>query len=324
MDFDVLITDQHTDLLVGTPADTDLAFARHLNLPSTGHISQWRRAAKARLEAELVNASLVVVQGDTMSAFAGAEAAVKLSKPVAHVEAGVRSGDLREPFPEEILRTRITQMARWHFAATSHAVENLRQEGVAYHNIFLTGNTVVSALARYTGQSPVKEPAKRVVVTLHRRETTRRRAWTDLLEALFWYIGEYPEWEFVWPTHPGVAFAAGFAPPENLTFEKALPYAKFVSLLAHSAGVLTDSGGVVEEAATLGVPSVQLRRVSDRPEAVKDGVSWRCSPTPEGVEAALVTLVTRELPRRPSNCFGYTDAAERVADLLVKIAGQDD
>src|SRR5205807_4624075 len=170
--FGLLAAGQHRELLVGTPAETDLAAASSLGLPSEGNVVRWLARARARVRVwlrEHEEFDPVVVQGDTMSALAVARAACDAGRAVAHIEAGVRSHDRANPWPEEQTRVEITELARWHYAATPTAWANLAQEGVPSSLIVLTGNPIVSALARYTAARPCG-PQPHILVTLHRRE----------------------------------------------------------------------------------------------------------------------------------------------------------
>ena len=318
----IVSTGQHTDLLRGTPAETDLRDSLSLNLKSDGNVMRWVHAAQRPLQEALLAADIVVVQGDTMSAYAAAQAATKLEKVLVHVEAGVRSHYLDEPWPEERFRIQIDEHADWHYAATPHAFANLLAEGHEIQRIRVTGNSVVSALARYAGAQPC-DPADHCLVTLHRREWMDGPHFVTVLDALFEAARDHAAARFIWPMHPTVAKRLSqnwvkSAPP-NFLLMSPLPYREAAGLLAHAFGVLTDSGGLVEEAATLGVPSVQLRNVSDRPEAIDAGVSRLETPTPEGVHRAMEALTTGIMPRRPSPVFGDVTAAAQIARALAQL-----
>ena len=322
-----LATGQHTTLLVGTPAETDLADSVSLGLQTTGETERWPALAQPVLETALrdVQASLVVVQGDTMSAVVGARAASALGIPVAHVEAGLRSGNLQDPWPEEGYRREITRLATWHFAPTHWAFENLLREGISEDRIFLTGNPVVSAIARYTAARPVPNPDPVIMFTMHRREWILGGI-QGVLDGLTESATQDPEVAIVWPMHPGVvkALPDGWEPPANLRPLAPLPYRETITLLARSLGVCTDSGGLVEEAATLGVPCAVLRYVCDRPEALEAGVARLYPPTEEGVIAALETLRNQTLPRLPTDCYGTRFAADHIAAILGRLVRQED
>lgn len=324
--FHVICTSQHTDLLRGTPAETDLAFAQSLDLPSDGTVTLWMRHAIPVIRSALreVGATIVVVQGDTMSACAGARAAREEGLLIAHIEAGVRSWSDYEPFPEEQIRRDITRIADVHFAATVHAMDNLRREGIHPAKVFLTGNPVVSAIQRYTGASPVPIPERRIVITLHRRELVQSGRFTKVVDAVRDAATQVSA-DIIWPLHPGTAALVRSRGdvPANLTIGDPLPYREFTQLVAGSLGVLTDSGGLTEECATLGVPCAVFRAVTDRPEAVEAGVARVFEPTPENVLPALQCLMNQEIPRLPLPLYGTPSSAFKIAQHLGRLVGKE-
>lgn len=318
----IIATGQHTDLLKGTPAESDLADATSLGLASDGNPTRWVHHAQAPLLAALGAADLVVVQGDTMSAYAAAGAAHTLGKPLCHVEAGVRSHNLDEPWPEERYRVHIDKEAAWAYAPTSLNFANLVAEGFDEKRIRVTGNTGVSALARYTNAKPTS-PSDHCLVTLHRREFVDGPHFVEVLDALCEAAADHKAARFLWPMHPTVQKRLARAwlakVPNNLILIPPLSYAEMAGTLACSFGLISDSGGLVEEAATLGVPSVQLRNVSDRPEAIEAGVSQLEPPTRDGVHRSLQALTTGAMPRRPTDVFGTVEAASLVARHLASL-----
>jgi len=324
----LLCTGQHTHLLAGTPAETDLVEARSLGLASGGSVTRWLASAEAPLKSVLGEHkdAVVVVQGDTMSALATARAADALGIPVAHVEAGVRSWDVDEPWPEEHFRREITQLAAWHYAPTSTAFANLVRDNVPITKIRVTGNTVVSALACYTSAKPqvAAEPPGTILVTLHRRELQLSPFLPQTLQALGFALAHAHPVQFLWPLHPAMEAAVKQVTwPENVKFVAPLPYRACVEGLARCVGVLTDSGGLQEEAATLGVPCAVVRRVTDRPESVEAGVARLFVPLPEYMDAAVQTLVMKVLPRQPSDVFGTPAAASEVARALASLVDKE-
>src|SRR2546422_2797546 len=146
----IICSNQHSELLKGTPAESDLADGASLGLLSNGNVLQWTRTAEARLRAAFgeIPSPTIVVQGDTMTAIAAARAAAALRLPIAHVEAGVRSYNVEEAWAEEGVRTEIAQLAAWHYAPTSTAFANLVQEKVQPNRILVTANPGSSAIAR--------------------------------------------------------------------------------------------------------------------------------------------------------------------------------
>ncbi len=318
VEIDLICTNQHTTLLSGTPADTDLADARSLELPSTGEVWSWVETATDRLTDALWDASAVLVQGDTMTALAGARAAKRLGLPLHHVEAGLRSHDLHAPWPEELIRVEISQTSTWHYAPTQTSRANLVLEGVPDDHILVTGNSVVSALDRYTrsavGWPCLPDPDPYLLITMHRRES--RADLIGCAEAIARWAAHHSDVRVRWPMHPATQRILHSEPglvTGNFRLSFPIPYLPMIENLAHAWGIATDSGGLQEEAATLGVPCAVLRTVSDRPESIEAGVARLFPPTPEGITAALDCLWTRQLPRTVSNCFGTADAAAQIA-----------
>jgi UDP-N-acetylglucosamine 2-epimerase (non-hydrolysing) len=317
--FSVICTGQHTDLLAGI--DTFKGYNYHyLKMPSQGDVSSWLQRAQPKISAALreAGAQVVVVQGDTMSALAAARASRELGVVLAHVEAGVRSGNLQEPWPEEGFRREITQLADWHYAPTSTAFANLVTEGVPLQRILVTGNTVVSALAQAGAVARAPEPY--LLMTMHRRE------WLDKADLVGWGVAvadaarQHPTLSIIWPMHPAVAAKwPACTMPENVNIRAPMPHKEALSLLGAARGLLTDSGGLVEEAATLGIPTAILRRYNDRPEAVEVGIARQYAPSPEGLLEAINMLSSGVIPRYPTAVYGLPTAAREIAEHLQRL-----
>ena len=315
----ICMTGQHTELARGMPGAKEFANATSLGLASDGNVVTYlnraRQAAKAWLKKQQ-KIRYVVVQGDTMSALAGAQAASELDIPVAHIEAGVRSHNLADPWPEEQARVTIDGIADLCLAPTLTAKQNLLAEGVPQGNIRVTGNTCVSSIKRYTDAVPQEESMATILITLHRRELRESGRVRGVLEALmkithFELMAGVAFWL---PMHPAMQqYFKELQLPPNFILTGPLAYKQMVEGLAGVRGVLTDSGGLVEEAATLGVPTAILRYANDRPEAVDAGIARRYNPTPKGVEKAIRALVARDIERKATNCFGNESAAHNVA-----------
>lgn len=324
----LIATGQHWDLLDGTPADSDLADSISLGLRATSDLEGWMEGAVPCIAAVLraEQASGVVVQGDTASVLAGARAAHGMGLPIAHIEAGVRSGSLKEPYPEEAIRRWVTQLVEettgLHCAPTTIAKGHLVKERVPAARILVTGNPIVSAMALYAGAEPVAEPDPRVLVTMHRREWLARgeRHVRQTIQAIGPIAEAHPAVSFVWPMHPVVRSVVdpGAIPlPPNVLVGDPVPYPRSVRLVAGSIGVATDSGGLQEEACTLGVPCAVLRNVTDRPESVLWGTATLFPPSPEGMTRGLEALLARRMPRTPSDLYGTVESAARIADALL-------
>lgn len=221
---------------------------------------------------------VVLVQGDTTTVFAICLAAFYLNIPIAHVEAGLRTFDIRNPFPEEMNRIFASKLSQWHFAPTEIAANNLRREGVPDNNILVTGNTVIDALFLVKRVPLSCEEKigtnKLILVTTHRRENFGKPL-LNIFSALKRLASEYPDISFLIPLHPNpnlkqaaIEALSGF---KNVILTSPLPYPEFVEAMKRAYFIISDSGGVQEEAPALSVPVLVIRRETERPEAVAAG-----------------------------------------------------
>ena len=280
----------------------------------------------------------IVVQGDTTSALAGAMAGVYARIPVVHVEAGMRTGDPDSPFPEEVNRTLIADLARLHLATTPLCAANLLREGVDPATVYVTGNTVVDALhavdiesIRLTGPLAYLENAEVPVVlaTAHRRESWGEGI-ANIAQAIADVAARNPHVQFVVPLHPNPAVRASMEPPlsglANVRTLEPLPYLPFCRLIARSTVVLTDSGGVLTEAATFGTPVLIARDTTEQPEAIQSGtarlVGTDRTAIAEAIESQLQSAPTLGLVRRRSSVFGDGHAAVRVVSAIAELLGE--
>ncbi|WGM40376.1 UDP-N-acetylglucosamine 2-epimerase [Caulobacter sp. NIBR1757] len=271
---------------------------------------------------------LVIVQGDTSSTAAGAMAAFARRIPVAHVEAGLRTFDLASPFPEEGWRCVVGQLADLHFAPTGFAAANLHRQGVRDDRVFVTGNTGVDSV-RLTAAGITAEPLtaglRRIMVTLHRRENWGE-ALDHVLGALLDIRDHVPDVEIVFVAHANPALRQRvFAMLEGqprIRIVGPLEYPDFLSLLKSCVAILSDSGGVQEEAPVFGVPVLILRESTERMEAVTAGVARLVGVSRHGVAAAACLLLTNEDERhkmsKALSPFGDGYASERIADILTR------
>ncbi|MEV4435335.1 UDP-N-acetylglucosamine 2-epimerase (non-hydrolyzing) [Streptomyces sp. NPDC049555] len=276
---------------------------------------------------------LVVVQGDTTSALTGALAAFYEHVPVAHVEAGLRTGVLDNPFPEELNRRLIGRIARWHFAPTPRAAGHLTAEGIAEAEVFVTGNTVIDnllwILEQGTGRSAFRSDLRRVLVTLHRRENQgeKMRAMGKALRRL----ADRGDVEIVLPLHKSPAVREALLPEltghPHVRIVEPLDYVDFSATLAGCDLVLTDSGGIQEEAPSLGKPALVLRTTTERPEAVEAGAARLVGTEPQVIlEAAMHLLDDAETYGRMAtagNPFGDGRATQRIVAQLAEDFGAD-
>jgi UDP-N-acetylglucosamine 2-epimerase (non-hydrolysing) len=272
-------------------------------------------------------ADLAVVQGDTTTTLCGALAAFYSGVPVAHVEAGLRTGDLRQPFPEELNRVLTARMARLHFAATPGAADNLRREGISEH-LWITGNTGIDAVLHVRDRlergelassvSDFERPGKRMIlVTAHRRESFGE-GFGRICQALA-TIADRPDVHVVYPVHPNPNVRAAVeclrAHP-NITLTEPLDYVPFVDLMRRACLILTDSGGIQEEAPSLGKPVLVLREKTERPEAVEAGTVKLVGTDTGSIVRETVNLLDRpseyERMSRIHNPYGDGHASERI------------
>ncbi|MGP9021364.1 non-hydrolyzing UDP-N-acetylglucosamine 2-epimerase [Streptomyces sp. BR1] len=270
---------------------------------------------------------VVVVQGDTTTALAGALCAFYERIPVAHVEAGLRTGVADNPFPEELNRCLIGRMARWHFAPTERAANHLAAEGIAAEQILTTGNTVVDnlqwVLAEGLGSCAFRTSRRRVLVTLHRRENQGERM-RGMGRALC-RLAERGDVEIVLPLHKSPAVRDALLPlarQEGINLVEPLDYPDFTATLAGCDLVLTDSGGIQEEAPSLGKPALVLRTTTERPEAVEAGAARLVGTDPDAIVAATAALLddpdTYERMASAGNPFGDGRATERILTQLAE------
>jgi UDP-N-acetylglucosamine 2-epimerase (non-hydrolysing) len=224
--------------------------------------------------------SMVIAQGDTTTVMTTAMVCFYRHIPFLHVEAGLRSFDLENPFPEEFNRIVASRLARLHFAPTESARQNLLKEGVAEKSIFVTGNTVIDALYMVTARKPalpveLDSSRRLILVTAHRRENFGEPM-RDICNAVKSLVDEFPDVEVLWPVHPNpnvtsaVNGKLGGLPRIKLVAP--LKYGEFVAAMKRAYLILSDSGGVQEEAPALGRPVLVMRRETERPEAIEAGV----------------------------------------------------
>jgi len=327
----LVLSGQHQDMVAELTDELDLHPDAQLGVMRE---RQTLNSLAARL-IESISADLtahrpdaVVVQGDTTTALCGALAAFHESIPVAHVEAGLRTDNPGNPFPEEANRRLISDLASWHFAPTQRAADRLVAERHDPGSIEITGNTVIDSLlwiqSNGAGVSAFRgPPGRRVLVTLHRRETQGAEM-LDLTAGLA-EIASALRLELVLPLHrsPSVreSISACLADNPFARLIEPLPYRDFVATLADAAIAVTDSGGVVEEATALGVPTLIARKVTERSEAVDANCAQLLGTSPavivEGVRDLLANLDTRTAMARRTNPFGDGRAALRIRDRLV-------
>lgn len=280
----------------------------------------------------------VIVQGDTTTTLAAALAAFWRRIPVVHLEAGLRTGDLTAPFPEEANRRLVARVTALHLAPTERAVANLLSEGVPADHVLLTGNTVVDAvleIALRHADTPFSDPRlaeaaanRLMLLTAHRRES-----WGEpldgVLKAVRAVLEAYPDLWLAMPAHPNPDVRAqvdrGLRGADRAVVTDPLPYHELVSLLAKSYLVLTDSGGIQEEAPTFGVPVLVLRNTTERTESVEAGCARLIGTDPNVVASETARLLDNPARRADmiasGNPYGDGRAAERAEQAVASLLG---
>lgn len=277
---------------------------------------------------------IILVHGDTTTTFAGALAAFYHQIKVGHVEAGLRTHNKYSPYPEEMNRKLTGAIADLHFAPTTTAEDNLAKESITGMNVFVTGNTVIDALLAtvnkdYVFDHPVLqnidyEGSKVILVTTHRRENLGEPM-RHVYQALAQLIADYPDAQIVFPMHknPRVreVVAEELGGKERVHLIDPLDYEPFANLLARSYLVLTDSGGIQEEAPALGKPVLVLRDTTERPEAIEAGTVKLIGTDKQRVydEASLLLSNREEYAKMAEACNPYGDghASERIVEALL-------
>lgn len=327
----ILATAQHRGMLDQVLAhfslspDIDLNMMRP-NQSLTGLTARLLGELGDVLEAEAPDA--VLAQGDTTTVMTTALACFYRHIPFGHVEAGLRTGDIWNPFPEEANRVIAGRLARWHFAPTASSRSNLMREGVDDEHIFVTGNTVIDALLMTAEQDRELpegiDPTRRLVlVTSHRRENFGE-PFREICRALQALSAANPEVQFLYPVHPNpnvkdVAHDV-LGNCRNIKLCEPLDYAPFVSAMKQAYLIISDSGGVQEEAPALGKPVLVLREETERPEAVDMGVvklvGGNCDRIVAEAQRLLDDAAAYSSMARGISPYGDGKASERIVQVL--------
>lgn len=332
----LIATAQHRELLDQVFSHFGLTPDEDLNIMEEGQsLTQIAVRALGGLEPVLkrVRPDFVLVHGDTSTTLMGALAAFYQKIPSGHVEAGLRSFDLMNPFPEEANRKLVSQLVQAHFAPTTWSRENLLREGIAKETIYVTGNTAIDALLLTAKRRAQKPKDEMILVECHRRENLGRPH-EESFAALRDVLDERKEATLVFSVHPNpevkkaAEAALGSHPRARLIAPPSYP--EWVALMEKATLLVTDSGGAQEEAPALGVPVLLLRRTTERPEAVQAGTVWRVDPERDLVKQAVTVLLqderTYEAMASAVNPYGDGHASLRILEGLAHtlgISGED-
>lgn len=333
-------TGQHKEMLEQVNAMFGIKPAHDLGLMKPGQgLNELVSRALAGLDDIIsqVKPDVIISQGDTSTAMAAAMAGFHRGVKVVHLEAGLRTGDIYSPFPEEANRKIIGQIASLHLAPTEGSLENLRIENFRSKDIVVTGNTVIDALLEAaTWDTTFADPRlqeaaatekRMVVVTTHRRENLD--AMKEIGGAVHDLANEYPDIHFVLPLHLNPAVRKAVLPEveslENVIITDPLPYDQFTKLQERATIILTDSGGVQEEAPSLGKPVLVMRQNTERPEAVVSGTVKLVGTNRSLIVAEAKLLLDDEAAFNAMatavNPYGDGKAAERAVAAIGALLG---
>jgi UDP-N-acetylglucosamine 2-epimerase (non-hydrolysing) len=326
---------QHTDLLQPLIRDFGIQLDHDLKVMQPSQtLSSLASRVLAALDPVLIaeKPDAVLVQGDTTTALAGALAAFHRQIPVGHVEAGLRSGNRDSPFPEEMNRQMITRIASWHFASTAQNQKTLLAEGIPADRVFLTGNPVVDALlttVETAKPSPMiaellakTDKMDRILLTTHRRESFGTKM-SDNLKVLREFVRHHNGTTLIFPMHPNPSVSGPareiLGNCDRVHLIPPLDYQQFVLMMTKAWIIVSDSGGVQEEAPTLGKALLVLRENTERPEAVEAGTAklvGQPEQLKEALEEALTVTSWTKNVKSIGNPFGDGTAAAKIAEAL--------
>ena len=331
----IVSTGQHKDLIKDILKFFDISLDNDLCLMKDNQsIAYLTSSIVSSLQEEFNKypPNMVIVQGDTTSAFSAALASFYLKIPVGHVEAGLRTDNLFEPFPEEANRRLISQLAVIHFSPTKKSVENLNKEGIT-KNVYLTGNTVIDSLFFAVDRIKNKKlfdfdlsKRKLILATIHRRENWGENL-NSIAKGLKKIIESFPDTILLIPMHPNknlrkiLKEVLGCHPQAFLM--EPLSYDKLVYCLKNCCFVITDSGGLQEEAPALGKPALIIRNNTEREEAIEEGSSELVGTNSDSIFNAAKSLLMDNskyaLMSKSINAFGIGDSSKKILELIIKI-----
>ena len=326
----ICVTAQHRDMLDSVLNEFGIIPDHDLDVMKYGQtLSYVTEAVLNRVDQVLAKEApdAIIVHGDTSTAFASALAAFYRGIPVCHVEAGLRSGDITSPFPEEFNRRSLAQLATIHFAPTEAAVNNLLSEGIAESRIHLVGNTVIDTLLMHSNTVPLRNCKERtVLMTVHRREHTENDL-RSIFTAVKQICLEDSSVRVIYPLHksPRIRSVACeiLGGVNGITLTEPLTVAEFHYLLKSCHFVLTDSGGVQEEAAFLGKPLLLVRNNTERPEGQCIGcvklIGTNCNRVFKEIRALLYDTLKYEKMSVSCTAFGDGYASDRIISVLKKM-----
>jgi UDP-N-acetylglucosamine 2-epimerase (non-hydrolysing) len=351
IDVIVISTGQHRELLsqnlkpFDITVDVDLGVMVHDQTLTELFSAVFNGVSKQLM---IIRPNLVIVQGDTTTALAAAMASAHLNIEVAHVEAGLRTFDVHDPYPEEINRKVIDSFAKWMYTPTKFSAQVLHREGACKNNVIVTGNTGIDALYmlldrtknNVESSSPIIASIKKhksesgfrpvILVTMHRRENHDRIS--DMCDAISDIVRKHPSVMVILPVHPNPkvknVVTKKLSNTEGVNVIEPISYEIFPHIVAISDIVITDSGGIQEEAASLGKPVVLMRETTERPEGVYKGSVIKVGGTRNQILEATDKILDKQKLKgvqqeKRSKLFGDGNASKVIADHLLSVFKQD-
>jgi len=343
IDVKVCVTGQHRQMLDQVLELFEVTPDYDLNLMKPNQTLEWITSQILQGVSGVISElkpDLILVHGDTTTSFAAALAGFYQQIPVGHVEAGLRTGNIMSPWPEEANRKLTATLSKFHFAPTQTAKQNLLNEGISGDNIYVTGNTVIDALlstvSRVNNDSQGVCPKlssllstldnrKVILITGHRRENIGQ-SFNQICQALHEIAIAYPDVHLIYPVHlnpkvrePVYRYLADIA---NIHLIEPLDYLSFVKLMDRSDIILTDSGGIQEEAPSLNKPVLVLRENTERPEAVAAGTVKLVGTTTQRIVEEVSLLLAQTIPfKAQDNPYGDGHSCQRISEIILQNLG---
>lgn len=336
----ILNTGQHKHILDPFLKLFDIRVSHHLHLLQEGQdLSNLTAKAFQRLQQYIdelsrdnKRPSVIVAQGDTTTVMVASMVAFYNKISFAHVEAGLRTGDFENPFPEELNRRIASLAAKFHFAPTEISKDNLVREGIDAARIFVVGNTIVDSIERMRPLLPempfsdkilddIYQKGNIVLITCHRRENHGSNI-RGIISAVLQLAQKYEKLNFVWPVHPNpnvkeVVLASGLDKMKNIFITEPINYTDILKLYTKTVNIITDSGGLQEEAPSFGIPVIVVRETTERPEALICGYSVLTGADPVKIISSFENFLVSE-NKISHNPFGDGKASERIINVLMQ------
>lgn len=338
---EICLTGQHKEMLSQVLNDFEIKETVNLQLMKENQtLVGFASVALTEIDKYLQQSKpdVVLVHGDTSTALYGALAAFYNKIPVAHIEAGLRTNNKYSPFPEEMNRTLVAKLTEWHLSPTQLSKDNLLKENISADNIIITGNTVIDALLLMANKQKgikhtiegvpneeLNSERKLILITMHRRENFGQGL-LEICSAISELAKEFPDCYFIYPVHPNPNVIENvkkvLSGINNIYLIAPQDYTRFVYLMTRSYIILTDSGGVQEEAPSLGKPILVLRENTERPEAIAAGtVKLLGTDKAKIIEEARLLLTDVNAYKKMAeaiNPYGDGTASKKIADFLLK------